>query len=75
MRTLQDAIKRINANAYANGPRPFTSSGQGARILRRKVQVGMIGINVPTPVPLAFYSCGGWKGSPFGDHVRFPTAV
>jgi malonate-semialdehyde dehydrogenase (acetylating)/methylmalonate-semialdehyde dehydrogenase len=66
--TLDDAIKLINANPYANGTAIFTGSGQAARIFKRKAQVGMIGINVPIPVPMAFYSFGGWKDSLFGDH-------
>ena len=78
--TLHDAIKLINANKYANGTAIFTGSGQAARIFKRQVQVGMIGINIPIPVPMAFYSFGGWKDSLFGDHhmhgpegVRFYT--
>jgi len=66
--TLDDAIKLINANPYANGTAIFTGSGQSARIFKRKARVGMIGINVPIPVPMAFYSFGGWKDSLFGDH-------
>jgi malonate-semialdehyde dehydrogenase (acetylating)/methylmalonate-semialdehyde dehydrogenase len=66
--TLEDAIELINRNRYANGTAIFTGSGQAARSFRRKVQVGMIGINVPIPVPMAFYSFGGWKDSLFGDH-------
>ena len=65
---LQAAIELINANPYANGTAIFTCSGQAARIFKRKVKVGMIGINVPIPVPMAFYSFGGWKDSLFGDH-------
>jgi malonate-semialdehyde dehydrogenase (acetylating) / methylmalonate-semialdehyde dehydrogenase len=78
--TLHDAIELINANKYANGTAIFTGSGQAARIFKRQVQVGMIGINIPIPVPMAFYSFGGWKDSLFGDHhmhgpegVRFYT--
>jgi len=74
--TLDAAIDLINANAYANGTAIFTSSGQAARIFKRKVQVGMIGINVPIPVPMAFYSFGGWKDSLFGDHhIHGPEGI
>ncbi|WP_028065610.1 CoA-acylating methylmalonate-semialdehyde dehydrogenase [Solirubrobacter soli] len=74
--TLDDAIELINANAYANGTAIFTGSGQAAREFQRRIQVGMIGINVPIPVPLAFYSFGGWKDSLFGDHhIHGPEGV
>jgi malonate-semialdehyde dehydrogenase (acetylating)/methylmalonate-semialdehyde dehydrogenase len=74
--TLDEAIELINANNYANGTAIFTGSGQAARIFHRKVQVGMIGINVPIPVPMAFYSFGGWKDSLFGDHhIHGPEGV
>jgi malonate-semialdehyde dehydrogenase (acetylating)/methylmalonate-semialdehyde dehydrogenase len=74
--TLADAIDLINANPYANGTAIFTGSGQAARYFQRQVQVGMIGINVPIPVPMAFYSFGGWKASLFGDkHVHGPEGI
>ena len=74
--TLAEAIELINANPYANGTAIFTSSGQAARYFQRQVQVGMIGINVPIPVPMAFYSFGGWKSSLFGDtHVHGPEGI
>jgi len=74
--TLNDAIELINANPYGNGTAIFTSSGSAARIFQREIQVGMIGINVPIPVPLAFYSFGGWKASLFGDHhIHGPEGV
>jgi malonate-semialdehyde dehydrogenase (acetylating)/methylmalonate-semialdehyde dehydrogenase len=74
--TLADAIELINANPYANGTAIFTGSGQAARIFQRKVQVGMIGVNIPIPVPMAFYSFGGWKDSLFGDHhIHGPEGV
>src|SRR5690349_24180218 len=69
--SLDEAIDLINANPYGNGTAIFTSSGNAARHFQRDVQVGMIGINVPVPVPMAFYSFGGWKDSLFGDtHVH-----
>ncbi|MEA2320851.1 MAG: malonate-semialdehyde dehydrogenase (acetylating) / methylmalonate-semialdehyde dehydrogenase [Solirubrobacteraceae bacterium] len=74
--TLQEAIDLINENNFANGTAIFTSSGQAARTFQRKVEVGMIGINVPIPVPMAFYSFGGWKSSLFGDHhIHGPEGV
>ena len=74
--TLEEAIALINANPYANGTAIFTGSGQAARIFQRKVHVGMVGINIPIPVPMAFYSFGGWKDSLFGDHhVHGPEGV
>jgi malonate-semialdehyde dehydrogenase (acetylating)/methylmalonate-semialdehyde dehydrogenase len=73
---LDEAIALINANPYANGTAIFTGSGQAARVFQRKVQVGMIGVNVPTPVPMAFYSFGGWKDSLFGDHhIHGPDGI
>ena len=62
------AIDLVNANAYGNGTAIFTSSGEAARRFQRGVRVGMIGINVPIPVPMAYYSFGGWKDSLFGEH-------
>ena len=69
--SLAQAIELINANPYGNGTAVFTSSGHAARTFQRAVHVGMIGTNVPIPVPMAFYSFGGWKDSLFGDtHVH-----
>jgi malonate-semialdehyde dehydrogenase (acetylating)/methylmalonate-semialdehyde dehydrogenase len=70
------AIALVNSNPYGNGTAIFTSSGEAARRFQRGVHVGMIGINVPVPVPMAFYSFGGWKDSLFGDkHVHGPEGV
>ncbi|HXD55502.1 MAG TPA: CoA-acylating methylmalonate-semialdehyde dehydrogenase [Solirubrobacteraceae bacterium] len=66
--TLEEAIALINRSSFANGTAIFTSSGEAARRFEREVQVGMIGVNVPIPVPMAYYSFGGWKDSLFGDH-------
>jgi len=65
--SLEDAIAMINANPYANGAALFTRSGYAARRFQQDVEVGMAGINVPIPVPMAFYSFGGWRNSLFGD--------
>ena len=65
--TVEEGIALINANPYGNGTAIFTSSGANARKFQRGVHVGMIGINVPVPVPVAYHSFGGWKNSLFGD--------
>ncbi len=73
---VDEAIALINANPYGNGTALFTGSGEAARRFHRGVRVGMIGINVPIPVPLAYYSFGGWKDSLFGDrHIYGPEGV
>ena len=63
-----DAVSLVNDNPYANGTAIFTNDGGAARRFQREIQVGMVGINVPIPVPLGFYSFGGWKNSLFGAH-------
>jgi malonate-semialdehyde dehydrogenase (acetylating)/methylmalonate-semialdehyde dehydrogenase len=65
--TLDEAIKLVNANPYGNGTAIFTSSGAAAHRFEDEIEVGMVGINVPIPVPMAFFSFGGWKQSLFGD--------
>ena len=64
---FDEAVALINANPYGNGVALFTRDGATARQFEREVTVGMVGINVPIPVPVAFHSFGGWKGSLFGD--------
>ena len=74
--TLGEAIELINENRFANGTAIFTRSGYAARTFKREVEVGMIGVNVPIPVPMAFYSFGGWRESMFGDHhIHGPEGV
>jgi malonate-semialdehyde dehydrogenase (acetylating)/methylmalonate-semialdehyde dehydrogenase len=74
--SVDEAIALINANPYGNGTAIFTSSGEAARRFQRGVDVGMIGINVPIPVPMAYYSFGGWKDSLFGQSpVHGPEGV
>ena len=76
VQTLEEAIALVNRNPYANGTAIFTESGGAARRFENEVQVGMVGINVPIPVPVAFYSFGGWKSSLFGDlHVHGVESV
>jgi len=65
--TLNEAIDLVNRNPYGNGVALFTSSGGAARHFEDEIEVGMVGINVPIPVPMAFFSFGGWKQSLFGD--------
>ncbi|MER6291227.1 CoA-acylating methylmalonate-semialdehyde dehydrogenase [Streptomyces sviceus] len=65
--TLDEAIDLINANPYGNGTALFTASGEAARRFQRNIHIGMIGINVPVPVPMSYYSFGGWKDSLIGD--------
>ncbi len=66
--TYDEAIQLVNSNPYANGVALFTNDGGAARKFQHEVEVGMVGINVPIPVPMAYYSFGGWKASLFGDH-------
>jgi malonate-semialdehyde dehydrogenase (acetylating)/methylmalonate-semialdehyde dehydrogenase len=73
---LDAAIEIVNANEYGNGTAIFTNDGGAARKFTREIQVGMVGVNVPIPVPMAFYSFGGWKGSLFGDtHIHGPEGI
>jgi malonate-semialdehyde dehydrogenase (acetylating)/methylmalonate-semialdehyde dehydrogenase len=65
--TYDDAISLVNANPYGNGTAIFTSDGGAARRFEHEVEIGMVGVNVPIPVPAAYYSFGGWKASLFGD--------
>jgi malonate-semialdehyde dehydrogenase (acetylating)/methylmalonate-semialdehyde dehydrogenase len=62
------AVELINSNSFANGVACFTRDGGTAQAFVQKIEVGMIGINVPIPVPMAWHSFGGWKASLFGDH-------
>ena len=76
------AVDLVNAHEYGNGVSIFTRDGDAAREFAARIQIGMVGINVPIPVPVAFHSFGGWKRSLFGDHyvygqegVRFYTRL
>ena len=77
-----EAADLINRHEYGNGTAIFTRDGDVARAFADKIEVGMVGINVPIPVPVAYHSFGGWKRSLFGDHsiygpegVRFYTRL
>jgi malonate-semialdehyde dehydrogenase (acetylating)/methylmalonate-semialdehyde dehydrogenase len=74
------AVELVNGHEYGNGVACYTGDGGIAREFTRRIKAGMVGINVPIPVPMAFHSFGGWKRSLFGDHhiygdegVRFYT--
>jgi malonate-semialdehyde dehydrogenase (acetylating)/methylmalonate-semialdehyde dehydrogenase len=72
----KSAVDMINAHEYGNGTAIFTRDGDAAREFTNQIRVGMVGVNVPIPVPLAFHSFGGWKRSLFGDHyVHGPEGV
>ena len=74
--TYADAVRLVNDNLYGNGTAVFTRDGGAARTFQFDVQAGMVGINVPIPVPVAYYSFGGWKASLFGDtHMYGPDGV
>jgi malonate-semialdehyde dehydrogenase (acetylating)/methylmalonate-semialdehyde dehydrogenase len=74
--SYDEALALVNANPYANGVAIFTRDGGAARRFERDVQVGMVGVNVPIPVPVSYYSFGGWKASLFGDvHMYGPEGI
>ncbi|ANG63415.1 methylmalonate-semialdehyde dehydrogenase (acylating) [Marinobacterium aestuarii] len=74
--TYSDAVKLINDHEYGNGTAIFTRDGDSARQFCEEIQVGMVGVNVPIPVPMAFHSFGGWKRSLFGPlHMHGPDGV
>jgi malonate-semialdehyde dehydrogenase (acetylating)/methylmalonate-semialdehyde dehydrogenase len=80
--TFETALSLINEHEFGNGTAIFTRDGDTARAFAHTVKAGMVGVNVPIPVPMAFHSFGGWKRSLFGDHaihgpegVRFYTRI
>ena len=80
--TFDDALKMVNEHEFGNGTTIYTRDGDTARAFSNKCKIGMVGVNVPIPVPMAFHSFGGWKRSLFGDHamhgmdgVRFFTRL
>ncbi len=80
--TYEDALRLVNEHEYGSGAAIFTRDRDAARDFTTRVQIGMVGVNVPFPVPTAFHSFGGWKRSLFGDHhmhgpkgVRFSTRL
>jgi malonate-semialdehyde dehydrogenase (acetylating)/methylmalonate-semialdehyde dehydrogenase len=74
--TYDEALRLVNENSYGNGTAIFTRDGGVARQFQFDVQAGMVGVNVPIPVPVAYYSFGGWKNSLFGDtHMYGPEGI
>ncbi|MFJ5989428.1 CoA-acylating methylmalonate-semialdehyde dehydrogenase [Lentzea sp. NPDC092896] len=74
--TYEEAVEMVNSNRYGNGTAIFTNDGGAARRFQNEIEVGMVGVNVPIPVPVAYYSFGGWKESLFGDsHAYGPHGV
>jgi malonate-semialdehyde dehydrogenase (acetylating) / methylmalonate-semialdehyde dehydrogenase len=74
--TYDEAVRLVNENSFGNGTAIFTRDGGAARRFQFEVQAGMVGINVPIPVPVAYYSFGGWKDSLFGDtHIYGPESI
>ena len=65
--SYDEAVDLVNASPYGNGTAIFTNDGGAARRYQNEIEVGMVGINVPVPVPMSYYSFGGWKASLFGD--------
>jgi malonate-semialdehyde dehydrogenase (acetylating)/methylmalonate-semialdehyde dehydrogenase len=81
-KTFDEALKLVNDHEFGNGTAIFTRDGEAAREFTNRVQIGMVGVNVAIPVPIAFHSFGGWKRSLFGDHhiygmegIRFYTRL
>jgi malonate-semialdehyde dehydrogenase (acetylating)/methylmalonate-semialdehyde dehydrogenase len=74
--SLEESIQLVNANKWGNGAAIFTRDGAAARSFELRVSAGMVGINVPIPVPMSYYSFGGWKASLFGDiHMHGPEGL
>ena len=81
-KNYDEAVELVARHEYGNGVAVFTRDGDAARAFAHDIEVGMVGVNVPIPVPMAFHSFGGWKASLFGDHhmhgpegVRFYTRL
>ena len=73
---MQEAMDMIDNHEYGNGTAIFTRDGEAARYFSDQIEVGMVGINVPLPVPVAYHSFGGWKRSIFGDLAAYgPDSV
>ena len=74
--TFEEALELVNSSPFGNGSAIFTSSGEYASRYSHEVEAGMVGVNVPIPVPVGYFSFGGWKDSLFGDHhAHGPEAV
>jgi malonate-semialdehyde dehydrogenase (acetylating) / methylmalonate-semialdehyde dehydrogenase len=74
--SYREAVELIDASPYGNGAAIFTNDGGAARAFEQDVSAGMVGINVPIPVPMAYHSFGGWKDSLFGEsHIHGPEGI
>jgi len=74
--SYESAVSLVNDNPYGNGVAIFTNDGGAARRFQNEIEVGMVGVNVPIPVPVGYYSFGGWKSSLFGDtHAYGPEGL
>ena len=71
--SYDEAIRLINNHQFGNGTSIYTSDGRNSRHFTTNASIGMVGVNVPIPVPMAFHSFGGWKQSLFGDHTMHGT--
>ncbi|MGH9099449.1 MAG: aldehyde dehydrogenase family protein, partial [Acidimicrobiales bacterium] len=73
---FEEAMSLVNSSPWGNGAAIFTRDGGAARRFQEEVEVGMVGVNVPIPVPVGYFSFGGWKASLFGDtHVYGPESI
>jgi malonate-semialdehyde dehydrogenase (acetylating)/methylmalonate-semialdehyde dehydrogenase len=76
VKNLDEAIERVNASPFGNSASLFTASGGAARVFRKRIEAGMLGINLGVPAPMAFFPFSGWKGSFFGDlHAQGKDAI
>ena len=76
VKDFDEALKLVNDHEFGNGVSIFTRDGDSGRTFSSKAKIGMVGINIPIPVPMAFHSFGGWKRSLFGDqHMHGPEGV
>ncbi|MDA8282397.1 MAG: aldehyde dehydrogenase family protein, partial [Actinomycetota bacterium] len=74
--TFDEAMSLVNSNPWGNGAAIFTRDGGAARRFQEEVEAGMVGVNVPIPVPVGYFSFGGWKASLFGDtHIYGPESI
>ena len=73
VKNYDDALNLVNDHAFGNGTSIYTSDGEVSRHFTTNCKIGMVGVNVPIPVPMAFHSFGGWKQSLFGDHAMHGT--
>ena len=76
VKNLDEAIERVNGSPFGNSASLYTTSGGAARVFRKRIEAGMLGINLGVPAPMAFFPFSGWKGSFFGDlHAQGKDAI